>query len=289
MPVVSPVKGVGSRRASPPTFEALARLPDAEIDVMHGALLIARDHYAHVEPSSYEPRFDELASPLGEAGLRQLAPREQAGALASHFFDALGFKGNESEYYDPKNSLIPDVLQRRLGIPITLALVYLEVARRAGVNASGVSFPGHFLVRLEGGDGERLLIDPFFGGRVLDREALVRLLRRSTGPKQELTDDHLAPASPRTVLMRLLINLKWIYTTRGDLARAHLMLDRIVSLSPDTPAALRERGLLAARLGAVEAAVEDLTRLLELQPELADAKEIRARLDGLRANRRSPN
>jgi regulator of sirC expression with transglutaminase-like and TPR domain len=184
---------------------------------------------------------------------------------------------------------LPDVLDRKLGIPITLALVYVEVAKRLGIAARGVSFPGHFLVRLETGGDAPLFIDPFFGGRILDRDALLRLLRRSTGPNQELKDEHLAPASPRTILMRMLINLKWIYTTRGDLARAHLALDRIVSLSPEAPAALRERGLLAARLGAVEAARADLTRLLEIQPEVSDANVIRARLEELNATKRALN
>src|SRR6185369_9316797 len=100
---------------------------------------------------------------------------------------------------------------------------------------------------------------------------LLRLFRRSSGSEEEMRAEHLAPANPRTILVRMLINLKWIYMTRGDLARAHLALDRIVSLTPEAPAALRERGLLAARLGAVEAAQADLTKLLEISPDTADA------------------
>jgi regulator of sirC expression with transglutaminase-like and TPR domain len=275
-------------RPQPRTFEALACQSDEEIDVLLGALLLARDHYPNVEPAAYGPRFDELAAPLVALDLANQPAHVQAKELGRHVFEVLGFKGNEAEYYDPRNSLLPDVLTRRLGIPITLALVYVEIAKRCGVNARGVSFPGHFLVRIEK-DEQTLLIDPFFNGRVLDRDALVRLLRRSTGPTQELKDEHLTPASPRTILMRLLINLKWIYTTRGDNARAHLVLDRIVSLTPDAPAALRERGMLAAKLGANEAARADLKRLLEVQPDAADANVIRQRLQELEAAKRALN
>jgi len=179
---------------------------------------------------------------------------------------------------------LPDVIERRLGIPITLAVVYCEVARRVGVRARGVSFPGHFLVRVDAPHGEDapVAVDPFFGGARLDHAALQKLLERAA-PGQTLDAQHLAPASPRTILVRMLINLKWIYATRGDLARSLLALDRIITLTPDSVPALRERGFLAARLGAVEAARADLSRLLELSPSAPDAGAIRERLAELRA------
>jgi regulator of sirC expression with transglutaminase-like and TPR domain len=200
-------------------------------------------------------------------------------------YGPLGFRGNEQDYYDPKNSLLPDVLDRRLGIPITLALVYCEIARRVGVRARGVSFPGHFLVRVDppGRDDAPVAVDPFFGGRRLEKYDLQKLLERAS-PSQELVmAEHLAPASARTMLVRMLINLKWIHATRGDFARALLALDRIICLTPDSVPALRERGMLAARLGAVEAARADLSRLLELVPQAPDANTIRQRLEELRA------
>jgi regulator of sirC expression with transglutaminase-like and TPR domain len=182
------------------------------------------------------------------------------------------------------------VLDRRLGIPITLALVYCEVARRAGVHARGVGFPGHFLVRIDGapdgearGEAEPHLVDPFAGGRALAVPDLRALLHRATPGERLDPRVHLAPATPRTTLVRMLINLKWVYTTRGDLARALLALDRIILLTPDSAAALRERGTLAARLGSVEGARADLTRLLELSPEAPDAESIRRQLAELRA------
>jgi regulator of sirC expression with transglutaminase-like and TPR domain len=268
--------------ARPTTFEQLAALPDECIDVAAGAALIARDAYARLDVDRVLARLDEMAAPLATAGLASLTAEAQASALSRLVYEDLEFRGNDQDYYDPKNSLLPDVLDRKLGIPITLALVYCEVARRAGVRAQGISFPGHFLVRVDHpAETAPVIVDPFFGGRLLDTPALERLLERSA-PKQTLTPDLLAPASPRTLLVRMLINLKWIYATRGDFARALLALDRIISLTPDSVPALRERGMLAARLGSVEGARADLSRLLELVPE-SDASSIRQRLAELRA------
>jgi len=288
--VVSPLAGQGplvqgAPIARPATFEQLALLPDDCIEIAVGAALIARDAYATLDVERTLARFDDLAAPLVSRGLAALTPEEQARALSTYLYEEVGFRGNEQDYYDPKNSLLPDVLGRRLGIPITLALVYCEVARRVGVRARGVSFPGHFLVRVDAQEREDapVAVDPFFGGRLLDQVGLQRLLERAA-PKQTLVPhEHLAPASSRSVLVRMLINLKWIHATRGDFARALLALDRIISLQPDSVPALRERGMLAARLGSVESAREDFTRLLELVPQSPDAESIRARLAELRA------
>ena len=272
----------------PSSFEQLAALSDECVDVAVGAALLARDAYANLDVERLLARFDELAEPLAKRGppaLASLAPERQAKAISTYLYEEVGFRGNEQDYYDPKNSLLPDVLDRRLGIPITLALVYCEVARRAGVRARGVSFPGHFLVRVDavGHEDAPLAVDPFFGGRRLDEPGLQKLLERASPSQKLVVEEHLAPASPKTMLVRMLINLKWIYATRGDFARALLALDRIICLTPDSVPALRERGLLAVRLGAVEAARADLSRLLELVPQAPDASTIRKQLEELHA------
>jgi regulator of sirC expression with transglutaminase-like and TPR domain len=282
-----PVPPAPAARPRPTSFEQLAAQPDELLDVALGAALIARDAHGWLDVDRCLGRFDELAAPLAGRELALLPPEEQADVISEHLFVHLGFRGNEQEYYDPRNSLLPDVLDRKLGIPITLALVYCEVARRLGVRARGVSFPGHFLVRVDSPrtDDEPVAVDCFFGGRRLDEPGLQRLLERAA-PSQKLdAAEHLAPASPRTMLVRMLINIKWIHATRGDFARALLALDRIISLTPDSVPALRERGMLAARLGSVEAAQADLSRLLELVPQAPDASSIRARLDELRKKR----
>lgn len=277
--------GVPHARPRATSFEELAVQSDAEMDVALGAALIAKDVYGSLDVTALLAKFDAIALPPQTGRLTAV---ENAARLMKHLYGELGFRGNEEAYYDPKNSLLPDVLDRRTGIPISLALVYCEVARRAGIDASGVGFPGHFLVRIErsaaaGEEPGALLVDPFFGGKVLDQEALQKLLRRAAGPNEALRPEYLAAASPRAILVRMLANLKSIYVSRGDHARAHLALDRVVSLTPDSSAALRERGSIAAKLGAVEAARADLTRVLELDPAAEDAKAIRTQLAALSA------
>jgi regulator of sirC expression with transglutaminase-like and TPR domain len=270
---------------APVTFEQLAAMPDQCLDVATGAALIARDTYAALDVDGLILRLDEMAAPLLSRGLSALAPEDQADAVSTYVCEDLGFRGNEQDYYDPRNTLLPDVLDRKLGIPITLSLVYCEIARRCGILARGISFPGHFLARVDARDGrgDPVVVDPFFGGRRLDRTALSKLLQRTATGHKASIDEHLAPASSRAILVRMLINLKWIYATRGDFARALLALDRIISLTPDSIPALRERGMLAAKLGAVESARADLSRLLELVPQPADAASIARQLEELRA------
>jgi regulator of sirC expression with transglutaminase-like and TPR domain len=265
-------------------FEELAGASEQSIDVALGAALIARDVYDDLDVASVLARFEELAGPLMKLGLSQMSAEAQALEMAHYLYERQGFAGNETDYYDPKNSLLPDVLERRLGIPITLALVYCEVAKRVGVPAKGVGFPGHFLVRLERGGEPHLppvMVDPFFGGRILDEKSLGSLLRRVVGPSETLRAEHLEPAPPRVILARMLTNLKAVYLARGEHSRAFLALDRLVSLTPDAPFALRERGMLAARLGSIEVARADLNRCLELDPEASEAQAIRARLQSL--------
>ncbi len=277
------------------SFDELARRPDASLDLVLGAALIARDEYPTLEPASLVAKLDELAAPLVGAGLGPLPATEQAKHLARHIFEELGFKGNEADYYDPKNSLLPDVIERRVGIPISLALVYTEIAKRADVDATGVCFPGHFLVRIErsaraGEEPGAILVDPFYAGRVLAEEDLVRMIQRIPGEREGgLRPEHTAPASARAILVRMLVNLKSIHVSRGDDARALLMLDRIVSLTPTSAAALKGRALLATKLGAHEVARADLARALELEPDAADAAAVRRQLLKLRDRHSSLN
>lgn len=273
----------------PRTIEELSRLSDDQIDVGRGAALLARDVYPSLDVDKLVHDLDALAAPLEAADLARLDLEDQARAISTHMYVALGFRGNEDDYYDLRNSLLPDVLERRLGIPITLSLVYCELARRAGVRARGVSFPGHFIVRLEreGDPDEHLLVDPFYGGRALDGRATLQLLRRALGPDAELKPEHTAAAGPRAVLVRMLANLKSIYLSRGELPRAHLVLDRIVTLLPEHRDALKQHAALAVRLGSHETARADLNKLLALDPPSAEVATIKRQIEALdRAKRR---
>jgi regulator of sirC expression with transglutaminase-like and TPR domain len=283
---MAPVDPLPARGRPSPRFEELARTSEDALDVALGAALIARDVYEDLDISALLGRLDDLAGPISRLGLSEMSGEAQALELAHYLYERQGFAGNETDYYDPRNSLLPDVLDRRLGIPITLAIVYCEVAKRVGVRAYGVGFPGHFLVRIERGAKDEpgqgpVIVDPFFGGRVLDEKSLVALLKKVVGSNEKLRPEHLEPAAPRLVLARMLTNLKAVYLARGENSRALLALHRLVTLTPDAPFALRERGLLAARLGSIEVARADLNRFLELSPDASDAKSIKARLDGL--------
>lgn len=283
-------------REMAPTFEELVSSGEA-IDVALGAALIARDAYASLDVPKLLARFDALAAPLKNAAIDRMSAHAAAAALAAHIYGTLGFTGNEGDYYDPRNSLLSDVLDRKCGIPISLALVYCEVARRAGVRAEGVSFPGHFLVRVFGVNAPRevdeVLIDPFYAGRVLDGAALAALLARVAGqasaPVGSVTAEMTAAAPPRAFLSRWLMNLRGVYLARGDLPRALVAVDRLVSLNPRDRALLRDRGLLSARLGATTAAREDLARALAMDPSSETASELRAALAQLDQKSSAPN
>ncbi len=201
------------------TFEQLAREPDEAIDVALGAALIAKDVYEELDVDALLSKLAELAGPLGH----------RLGLLRE-----LGFHGNAADYYDVKNSLLPDVLERRTGIPITLTLVWWEIARRAGVFARGVGFPGHFVARvdeLKALSGRALsaplFVDPFHGGRILER-----------------LDAHdlslLEAATSRATLVRMLTNLKAIWSKRGEHGRAAAVMNRIALLVPESATALQE-------------------------------------------------
>lgn len=270
-----------------PRFETLASLPDDAIDVTLGALLIARDLSASLDVDAVTAELAELAAPLSGVGLADAPLATQAATLGRHLYETCGFHGNEEDYYDPKNSLLPHVIERRTGIPISLAVLYCDVATRLGFRARGVSFPGHFIVRLEpsrrGRPEAPLFVDPFFGGRILDEEALLHMVRRVAGREDEkIRPEYLAPAPARAILLRMLMNLRGIYLSRNDLARAMLVVDRIASLTPDSPGALRDRGLLSAKLGATQAAISDLERFIQLAPTSEEAKDIRTQIESLR-------
>lgn len=271
----------------PSTLEELMDLPQERQSPALGAALVSRDAYPELDVGSLVDSFDELAAPMVDAHLGRLDIVTQAELLCAHVYGALGFRGNAKDYYDPKNSLLPDVLERRVGIPITLAVVLMEIARRAGVVARGVSFPGHFLVRID--DAQRspdhmVVVDPF-EGRPIGRARIDELLRRALGQKAELSAEHLTPCDTKNLLVRMLTNLKSVYLTRGDLARAHLAVDRVVSLLPLSTAALAERATLALKLGAVESARSDFSRALSLEPSPTRAKELERQLGKLENKR----
>jgi regulator of sirC expression with transglutaminase-like and TPR domain len=217
-------------RADLALFAHFARRPEAELDLARVALLIAEPEYPGLDLEQYLAALDRLGaearSRLDRPGGGELPLRRVTTLL----HDELGFHGNEDDYYDPRNSFLNEVLDRRVGIPITLAVVVLEVAARAGVPAHGVSFPGHFLVRTPAAGGPRF-IDPF-DGRVLDQAGLRRLMARATGEERDPDPRLLEPCTRAQLLLRMLNNLRGIYAARGDEERLRGVLERMQILQP---------------------------------------------------------
>jgi len=204
-----------------------------DVDLVVAALVAIEFEYPDLDVSRYVDavdRFADLARDLAEEDRPEGAIR----ALDSAFFEHLGFRGNQDDYYDPRNSFLNEVIDRRTGIPITLALLYIELGQRMGLELAGLSFPGHFLVRYR--DGEHLVfIDPFHQGARLDLDALEARLRRVVGPGAQLAAEHLEPAPKRHMLLRLLTNLAAIYRRAGDVYRGIAVLERMAVLDPSNP------------------------------------------------------
>lgn len=257
-------------------FAEFAQGPDAALDLCLGALLIARDAYPNLVLEAERARLDALALPLATLGLAEREPREQARAIEYHLYGELAFSGKNVDYSDPRASYLNSVLDARAGLPILLALVYTEVASRIGVSAVGVGFPGHYLVGIarDAANAPELFIDPM-SGRPLRRAELEDMWRRAGGTHAPLDERYLAPAGNRASLIRMLNNLRGAYALRGDFARLLVVLDRLICLDPAAWNERRDRGLVAARLGAPKAALEDLRAYLEAAPQAGDVAEVR--------------
>ena len=255
---------------------------EADCGLARGALEIARIAYPALEPSQYLTKLDELAEGTRARMAGGLPPEAVARAVGDHLFRTCGFRGNAEDYYDPRNSFLNDVLDRRTGIPISLSVVFIEVTRRLGVTADGVGFPGHFLVRVAGERGP-LLLDPFFGGRTVGDGELIERLRALPGGRQlnEVPPDAVQVASTPEVLARMLRNLLRVYAERRDTSLALAAVDLLLVLSPDSADDLRMRGALYESLDCAAAALADFRRYLALAPTAPDADDVRERLTRL--------
>lgn len=272
-----------------PDWSALADLADDQVPLLGSALLIAHDEYPDLDPAACNALVEaHVASLRPEVDQIDSAPLKMQ-AINRRLFEELGYAGNHDEYYDPRNSYLNEVLTRRLGNPISLAVIQMEVAQRLGVALDGVSFPGHFLVRLPVDDGV-LVMDPFNRGRPLNADELRQRARPHFG--EDVPDEALMqildPAPPRAILVRMLRNLHGLYVESSDWGRAVRCSDRILRLVPDNAEALRDRGLGYSELGHRAGAMRDLGRYLQAMPDADDAEAIRHRLVEQGSQRQTP-
>jgi regulator of sirC expression with transglutaminase-like and TPR domain len=267
-------------RITLPQWDELAKLGDELLPLLPTALLIALDEYPQLDAARYDRMLQAHADHLQtEVGAISEWPLKVA-AINHHLFNELGYSGNHDEYYDPRNSYLNEVVARRLGNPISLALVQIDVSRRLGLPLQGISFPGHFLVRLPVEEGV-LIMDPFNGGRPLSVEELRERARANLGgevPDDQVLAQILDPAPHRAILMRMLRNLHGVYVERQEWDRAARSADRILKLAPQQADAVRDRGLAYLQLEHLAGARTDLARYLKMEPEAGDAAAIRERL-----------
>lgn len=259
-------------------FALLVAQPEAAIELAQAALLIAAEERPGLEVEHYRARLYELGLTARE---RIAAARDgEANAVMTfnkYIFEELGFAGNQSDYYDPRNSLLSDVLERRTGIPITLSVVYMEIGRRAGLHVEGIGLPGHFIVRAEDARGESALVDPF-NGKIIDAEDCQERLDTIYGGQAPLTDEHLRPVSTREILARLLRNLKGVYAQAGLYRRALSVIERILLVAPHAAEERRDRSALLANLGRYSEAIVDAQSYLNSAPDPPDAERVTEQL-----------
>jgi regulator of sirC expression with transglutaminase-like and TPR domain len=263
-----------------PDWNDLASRGDDELPLLDTALLIARAEYPDLDPGEYNAAIQGYADALkpklgGDADLPATLT-----TINRYLFEELGFAGNTSQYDDPRNSYLNQVFDRRLGIPISLAVVQIELTRRLGLPLDGISFPGHFLVRLPVDDGI-LVMDPYNKGRPVSADELKERASPHLGgrpPDDVQLIEILAPATHRTILARMLRNLNGLYQHSEDWERVARTSDRLLKLTPDAAEALRDRGLAYRELGYTLGAREDLARYLQKLPTADDAESVRSTL-----------
>ena len=246
----------------------------SEPDVLEGALRIARVEYPDLAEGALRDRLDALADGAPKPAAKN---RDGARRLLEHFCGTLGFRGNREDYGDPRNSYLNDVLDRRTGIPISLSWIFVELARRLGFRAHGVGFPGHFLAKL--GQGGHALVVDCFNGRALDEEGCLELLASTApGAPAGRLPQFLASATPRSVLLRMLGNLRRVHEERGDYDRVLAWLELQSGFGDPSAELLRDRGLVSLALGRYARAHELLEAYLRTAEGAADGDAVRSRL-----------
>ena len=254
-------------------YQELQR-PIDQVSLARAALYIAQEDYPYLVVDDYLARLDRMAETLRQKLPADPYPLKIIGAINDYLYADLNFRGNSIDYYDPRNSFLNQVLERQVGIPITLSLVYLELANRVGFPMVGISMPGHFLIRPTVAEMD-IFVDPFHRGEIMFEQDCQERLKQMFGDSARLEPQYLAPITPTTFLVRMLTNLKMIYLQNRDVPKALDAINRILLIHPDTVTEWRDRGLIHYQQGLLDQARLDLERYLYQHPDAADAFEIR--------------
>lgn len=262
-------------------FVRMIQRPEPAIDLARTALLVAAESDPNVDVDGELATLESWADELK----RRLDPEwnnlQKLARLRAFLFEELGFRGDRTDYFSPSNSLLHEVLKRRLGIPLTLSIIFMELGWRVGIPFEGVGFPGHFLVRLTGEPGD-LLLDPYRRGMSVYEEDCRKMLLDTTGGKLRFEQRLLASVGKREMIVRLLNNLKGAYLRAGQDALALAAVERLLVLDPNDAEEVRDRGLLLFRLKQYGKALDALGTYLERAPEAADRATMERHVQALR-------
>lgn len=271
---------MGSTEGIRADFERLVKRPEATFDLAKAALLIAAESNPNVDVDKNLHTLDTWAEELRARLQPDWNNLQKLARLRNFVFEDLRFRGDQEDYYSPSNSMLNEVMERRLGIPLTLSIVFMELGWRVGIPFEGVGFPGHFLVRLTG-EPRDLLLDPYRDGMSVHQEDCQRMLREISGGKLELRDIHLHSVSKHDMIARLLMNLKGAYLRVEDDAGALAAVDRLLVLRPEDVEEIRDRGLLHYRLRRYWPALHDIEHYLESRPDAPDRESLEVHVRNL--------
>ena len=262
------------------TLAKLAKAPTAAVDLAEVALHIAVDEYSQLDIAGYLGELDAMAGDARRFLGRGL--ENQVAGLCRYLFHEAGFHGNQHHYYDPRNSYLNEVLDRQTGIPITLSVVAIAVGRRAGITVEGVALPGHFIAMVHS-NGERILFDPYHGGKLLQPDDCFEIAHRAAGAEVEISPEMMEPAAPGTIVTRMLSNLKGCYLRKGDFRRAARTIQRIIQISPGDLSHHRDLGVCCVQAGQPGRAIDHLTKYLNGDPDAGDMEAVEKLLQQARA------
>jgi regulator of sirC expression with transglutaminase-like and TPR domain len=261
-------------------FTQIVNQPEDSINLAAAALVIAADEYPDLDVEHYLERLDVMAEHVRRRVDPNMAAEDKIRLLSRFLFREVGFKGNRENYYDPRNSYLNDVIERRVGLPITLSVIYLEVGRRLGFPLFGVGLPGHFICKWYDREQE-IYVDPFSGGEIVDEFGVMRLIGDTREARMQLRREWLAPVGPRYILTRILNNLKQIFLKEDNAAKSLRVIEKLLALDPESEENLRAAGLLSYRLGSFRHAADLIAEYLLRYPEATEAVQIRAYLPSL--------